>query len=111
LFQIQVTTLPDAFRYVPGMDVAMINSSQWGVSARCFCGQYANQLLVMIYGRSVYNSAFGGVFWSGQDEEHWELAVVGQNLLDSSHYEYPRGLSSYQSEAPRSVYATVTWKY
>lgn len=61
------TTLPDALRYVPGVDVAMINSSQWAVAARGFNGQYANQLLVMMDGRSIYNPAFGGVIWGAQD--------------------------------------------
>lgn len=56
-------TLPDALRYVPGMDVDRINSLTYGVGARGFGGQYANQLLVMIDGRSIYNPAFGGVFW------------------------------------------------
>lgn len=67
IHRLGVTTLPDALRHVPGMDVSMVNSSQWGVSARGFNGQYANQLLVMMDGRSIYNTSFGAVFWSGQD--------------------------------------------
>ncbi|MGC3958854.1 MAG: Plug domain-containing protein [Verrucomicrobiota bacterium] len=62
-----VTTLPDALRYVPGVDVAMIGSSIWGVAARGFNGQYANQLLVMMDGRSVYNPSYGGVNWRMPD--------------------------------------------
>jgi iron complex outermembrane receptor protein len=61
------TTLPDALRCVPGLDVAMVNSSQWAVSSRGFNGQYANQLLVMMDGRSIYNPSFGGVIWDAQD--------------------------------------------
>lgn len=67
IHRLGVTTMPDALRYVPGMDVAMINSSQWGVAARGFNGQYANQLLVMMDGRSVYNPSFGGVNWRMPD--------------------------------------------
>lgn len=62
-----VTTLPDALRYVPGVDVAMINGSQWAVASRGFNGQYANQLLAMMDGRSIYNPSFGGVIWAAQD--------------------------------------------
>ena len=62
-----VTSLPEALRYVPGVEVAMIDSSRWAVSARGFNGQFANQLLVMIDGRSIYNPSFGGVYWVGQD--------------------------------------------
>ncbi len=67
IHRLGVTTFPDALRYVPGMDVAMISASQWGVSARGFNGQYANQLLVMMDGRSVYNPSYGGVNWRMPD--------------------------------------------
>ena len=42
---------------------------------------------------------------------NWEVALVGQNLLHPSHYEFPRGLSFVQSEVPRSVYGKVTWRF
>lgn len=61
------TSIPDALRMVPGMDVAQINSSTWAVSSRGFNGQYADKLLVLVDGRSVYNPAFGGVVWGVQD--------------------------------------------
>lgn len=67
IHRLGVTTLPDALRYVPGTDVAIISSSAFGVSARGFGGQYANQLLVMMDGRSIYDPSFGGVFWLAQD--------------------------------------------
>jgi len=37
--------------------------------------------------------------------EHIELAVVGQNLLDSQHLEY-----GYSASVPRGIYGTVTWR-
>jgi iron complex outermembrane receptor protein len=37
--------------------------------------------------------------------EHWELAIVGQNLLDNQH---PEGGAL---EIPRSVYGKVTWRF
>ncbi len=46
--------------------------------------------------------------------EHLELAVVGQNLLQSYHYEFPGSdVSSpaLATEVPRGVYGTVTWRY
>jgi iron complex outermembrane receptor protein len=62
-----ITTLPDALRLVPGMDIAQINSHEWAVSARGFNGQFANKLLVMVDGRSIYTTAFGGVVWGMQE--------------------------------------------
>jgi iron complex outermembrane receptor protein len=56
-------TVPELLRQVPGMDVARINASTWAVSARGMTGRYANMLLVMVDGRTVYSPEFGGVFW------------------------------------------------
>jgi iron complex outermembrane receptor protein len=61
------TSIPDALRLVPGMDVAQINASQWAVSARGFNDQFADKLLVLVDGRSVYTPAFSGVVWEIQD--------------------------------------------
>jgi iron complex outermembrane receptor protein len=62
-----ITTLPEALRLVPGMDVARINSHEWAVSARGFNSEFANKMLVLIDGRSVYTTGFGGVIWGMED--------------------------------------------
>lgn len=61
------TSIPDALRMVPGMDVAQINASEWAVSVRGFNSQFADKLLVLVDGRSVYTPAFSGVVWQIQD--------------------------------------------
>jgi iron complex outermembrane recepter protein len=46
--------------------------------------------------------------------KQFELAVVGQNLLQPYHYEFGQlsAFSGYEvTEVPRGVYGTVTWKY
>ena len=62
-----MTTIPDLLRLAPGVDVAQINSNKWAVSVRGFNSMYANKLLVLIDGRSVYNRLFSGVLWDAQD--------------------------------------------
>lgn len=62
-----ITTLPEALRLVPGMDVARIDSHEWAVNVRGFNTEFANQLLVLVDGRSVYCTGFGGVLWGMQD--------------------------------------------
>ncbi len=62
-----VNTIPEALRMVPGVQVAQIDSSTWAISARGFNSRFANKLLVMIDGRSVYTHVFAGVFWDEQD--------------------------------------------
>lgn len=61
-----VTTVADALRWVPGMNVGSVNSNQWSVSARGFAGLYANKLLVLVDGRAVYTPMFSGVLWDAE---------------------------------------------
>jgi iron complex outermembrane receptor protein len=61
------TSIPDILRMVPGLDVARIDSSRWAVAARGFNGRFANKLLVLMDGRTVYDPGFSGVFWDLQD--------------------------------------------
>lgn len=60
------TTIADALRVVPGLQVAAIGASDWAVSARGFNSQFANKMLVMIDGRTVYSPLFSGVYWDVQ---------------------------------------------
>lgn len=62
-----VTSVPEALRMAPGIDVVRINANKWGISSRGFNGGFANKLLVLLDGRSVYTSAFSGVYWDAQD--------------------------------------------
>ena len=61
------TTLPDVLRIVPGMDVAQINGSAWAVSSRGFNDEFANKMLVLVDGRTVYSPLFSGVVWDSLD--------------------------------------------
>ena len=60
-------TIAEALRNVPGFYVSQVNSSQWSISSRGFAGRFANKLLVLIDGRSVYTPLFSGVYWEMQD--------------------------------------------
>lgn len=62
-----VTNIPDALRRVPGLQVARIDAGKWAITARGFNSRFANKLLVMIDGRSVYTPLFAGVYWEAND--------------------------------------------
>ncbi|MDE2320308.1 MAG: TonB-dependent receptor plug domain-containing protein, partial [candidate division NC10 bacterium] len=62
-----VTSIPEALRLAPGVEVAQINAHRWAISTRGFNNAFANKLLVLIDGRSVYTPLFAGVFWDVQD--------------------------------------------
>ena len=65
--RIGATSIPEALRLAPGIDVSRIDSNKWAVSARGFNGRFANKLLVLIDGRNTYTRAFAGVYWENQD--------------------------------------------
>ncbi len=62
-----VTSIPEALRLVPGMQVGHIGASKWAISARGFNDRFAQKLLVLIDGRNIYSPLFGGVFWEEHD--------------------------------------------
>jgi iron complex outermembrane recepter protein len=62
-----MTTIPDVLRMAPGVDVAQISASKWAVSVRGFNSVYADKLLVLIDGRTIYDRIFSGVIWDAQD--------------------------------------------
>ncbi len=62
-----VTTLAEALRLAPGVEVGRRNSHSWSITIRGFNSDLANKLLVLIDGRSVYSPLYAGVFWDVQD--------------------------------------------
>jgi iron complex outermembrane receptor protein len=61
------TNVADALRLAPNLEVQQIASHAWAVSARGFDAVFANKLLVLIDGRSVYTPLDAGVFWDAQN--------------------------------------------
>jgi iron complex outermembrane receptor protein len=61
------TSIPEALRLAPGVNVARMGSNTWAISARGFNRQFSNKLLVLFDGRSVYTPLFSGVYWDSQD--------------------------------------------
>ena len=61
------TTLPEALRLAPNLQVARVDARNYAVTARGFNSAFANKLLVLIDGRSLYSPLFSGVFWDAQD--------------------------------------------
>ncbi len=62
-----VTTIADALRLVPGVQVAKLDANKWAVSIRGFNDIFSNKLLILMDGRSVYSPFFGGAYWDTVD--------------------------------------------
>ncbi len=60
------TTVTDALRHVPGLNIGAVNANETAVSARGFNNVFANKLLVLVDGRAVYNPIFSGTYWDLQ---------------------------------------------
>ena len=75
------TNIPDVLRIAPGVDVAQIDSNHWAISIRGFNSIYANKVLVLIDGRTVYLDSASNVFWDQVDVP----------LEDVDHIEVIRG--------------------
>jgi len=62
-----VTSIPEALRMVPGLQVSRMNATKWAITSRGFNGVFSNKLLVQIDGRSVYTPSYSGVYWDTQN--------------------------------------------
>ncbi len=61
------TSLPEALRLAPQLQVARVDARNYAITARGFNNPFENKLQVLIDGRIVYSPLFSGVFWDAQD--------------------------------------------
>ncbi len=92
--------IPDVLRLVPGFQVSHISGQNQTAQYHGLANQHPKRMQVLIDGRSVYHSAFGGV--------HWDSLPI--TLDDIDHIEVLRGsnASSYGSNAFMGVINIVT---
>lgn len=58
-----ISSVPDALRMVPGVQVGQVSSSEWAVGIRGLGGVFSQHLQVLVNGRSIYNNLFSSVLW------------------------------------------------
>lgn len=60
-----ITTLPEALRLAPNLQVQQVDASQYSISARGFNGlQAGNKVLGLIDGRTIYTPLASSIFWN-----------------------------------------------
>jgi iron complex outermembrane receptor protein len=69
-------SIPDALRLVPGVDVADLSFGNAAVSPRGFHGFLSNQVLVLVDGRQVFDSLFGGTLWGAWPFQLEDIARI-----------------------------------
>lgn len=108
-----VTTIPDALRMAPGVNVARTDSNSWAISIRGFNSGLANKLLVLVDGRTIYNPVFGGVLWEAHDlmlEDIERIEVVrgpGGTLWGANAVNGVINISTKHSRATQGTLASV----
>jgi len=55
--------MPDLLRMVPGVHVAQLDANIWVITIRGFSDRFADKVLVLIDGRTVYTPTSSGVYW------------------------------------------------
>lgn len=61
------TSIPEALRLAPGVEVARIDGSNWAIGIRGFGSDLTRSVLVLIDGRTVYTPLFAGTNWDVQN--------------------------------------------
>src|SRR3984957_3124693 len=61
------TSIPEALRLAPGVEVARIDGSDWSIGIRGFGTDLTRSVLVLIDGRTVYTPLFAGTNWDVQN--------------------------------------------
>jgi iron complex outermembrane receptor protein len=56
-------SIPDALRLASGVDVAHLTFNNYAVSPRGFHGAVTGKVLVLVDGRQIFDSVFGGTLW------------------------------------------------
>lgn len=61
-----VRSLPEALRLAPNLHVSRVDARNYAITARGFGSAFANKLLMLVDGRTVYSPFFSAVFWDVQ---------------------------------------------
>jgi iron complex outermembrane receptor protein len=61
------TSIPEALRLAPGVEVARIDGNTWSIGIRGFGSNLTRSVLVLIDGRTVYTPLFAGTNWDVQN--------------------------------------------
>jgi iron complex outermembrane receptor protein len=60
------TTIGEALRLAPNLQVARTDGNQYVIGARGHLAGASNKMLVLVDGRTIYTPLFSGVFWDAQ---------------------------------------------
>jgi iron complex outermembrane receptor protein len=71
-----VTSIVEALRLAPGVEVERISAHRWSVGIRGLSDELDRRMLVLVDGRSVYNPIVAGVYWDAVDYPLEDIARI-----------------------------------
>ena len=71
-----VSSVAEALKLVPGMQVRKLDNNQWAITSRSVAGRYSSKLLVMIDGQSIYTPGFSGVYWEALNMPLYDIERI-----------------------------------
>ena len=107
------TNIAEALRLVSNLQVTQQRSNSWIIGSRGMNGVFANKLLVMIDGRTVYTPLFAGVLWDLQHvllEDVEKIEVVsgpGGALWGANAVNGVINIVTRKTSATQGLYASV----
>ena len=107
------TSIPEALRLAPGVQVARISAGTWAIGIRGFADRLARSLLVLTDGRAVYSPLFAGTYWETKDltELHGGSVTVeseGLNTGTTFRVRLPRMVASAPAMSPSTAGAETS---
>lgn len=60
-------TIPEILRLVPGFHISRQDGNKWQINSRRNNTRFSNSMQVLMDGRTLYDSLFGGTYWEAQD--------------------------------------------
>ena len=105
-----IVNLPDAFRYVPGVDVSALTEQDFGVSARGFNERYSRRMLVLFDNMTVYFPLISSVNWSALSiiMEDIESVEVLRGTNDTLYgFNAVNGVINIKTKEPKDTHGTL----
>ncbi len=105
-----IVELPDAFRFMPGMDVIAFDENNFGVSPRGFVEQFTRRQLTLIDGMSVYEPKESGVHWQNLPlilEDIDDIEVVRGPNDTLYGFNAMNGVINIKTKDPRETHGTL----
>jgi iron complex outermembrane recepter protein len=112
-----LSNIPELLRTVPGLNVAEIDANKWAITSRGFNERFADKMLVLMDGRTLYTPLTSGVNWDVQEmmlEDVERIEVIrgpGATLWGANAVNGVVNIITKQAKDTQAAVVTGRWGY